>query len=197
MLNKKRCHTHFQFSANQITWSRLLIQVHILNDKQCRSRSVGFFRSQLIWIYTVYKDRVCPSSAGQGLTNIRSDCSLSLWFAIQSAFWTHPEVVRWNYTNFMISKLRIWIFRIIMVSVMQLIWILSSHKDQLRYPFLLRGLDTLGGVFSIFTRVKTCSMTSWSLFCTPNPFWKWVYYKVNNLLPLRCKNTLGRISPFL
>ena len=34
---------------------------------QCRSRSVGFFRSQLIWIYTVCKDRVYPSSAGQGL----------------------------------------------------------------------------------------------------------------------------------
>ena len=27
----------------------------ILNDKQCRSRSVCFFRSQLIWIYTVCK----------------------------------------------------------------------------------------------------------------------------------------------
>ena len=27
-----------------------LIQIHILNVKQCRSRSVGFFRSQLIWI---------------------------------------------------------------------------------------------------------------------------------------------------
>ena len=25
MLNKLRCHTHFQFSANQINWSRLLI----------------------------------------------------------------------------------------------------------------------------------------------------------------------------
>ena len=54
MLNKFRCHAHFQFSASQITWSRLLIQIHILNDgKQCRSRSVGFCRSQLIWIYFV------------------------------------------------------------------------------------------------------------------------------------------------
>ena len=52
MLNKLRCHAHFQFSANQITWSRLLIQIHILYDKQCRSRSVGFFGCQLIWIYT-------------------------------------------------------------------------------------------------------------------------------------------------
>ena len=37
------------------------------NGKQCRSRSVGFFRSQLIWIYTVCKCRVYPGSAGQGL----------------------------------------------------------------------------------------------------------------------------------
>ena len=36
------------FSANQITWSRLLLQIYILNPKECRSRSVGFFRSQLI-----------------------------------------------------------------------------------------------------------------------------------------------------
>ena len=66
MLNKIRCHAHFQIPANQITWSRLLIQ--ILNGKQCRSRSVGFFRSQMIWIYTVCKGRVYLGSAGQGLT---------------------------------------------------------------------------------------------------------------------------------
>ena len=54
-------------SPNQITWSRLLIQIHILNDKQCRSRSVGFFRSQLIWIYTVCKGRVYLGSARLGL----------------------------------------------------------------------------------------------------------------------------------
>ena len=40
----------------------------ILNGKQCRSRSVGFFRIQLIWIYTVCKGRIYPSTAaGQGL----------------------------------------------------------------------------------------------------------------------------------
>ena len=27
MLNKLRCHAHFHFSASQITWSRLLIQI--------------------------------------------------------------------------------------------------------------------------------------------------------------------------
>ena len=41
--------------------------IHTLNGKQCRSRSVGFFRSQLIWIYTVCKSRAYPGSAGQGL----------------------------------------------------------------------------------------------------------------------------------
>ena len=46
---------------------RITAIIHILNGKQCRSRSVGFFRSQLIWIYTVCKDRVYPGSAGQGL----------------------------------------------------------------------------------------------------------------------------------
>ena len=57
MLNKLRCHAHFLFPANQITWSEFLTEIHIFNDKQCRSKSVGFFRSQLIWIYTVCYDR--------------------------------------------------------------------------------------------------------------------------------------------
>ena len=65
MLNKLRCHTHFWFSANQITWYRLLIKIHILNYKQCRSRSDGFFRNQLFWIYTDYIGRVYPGSAGK------------------------------------------------------------------------------------------------------------------------------------
>ena len=56
------------FSANQIIWSRLLIQIQILNGKQCRFRSVCFFRSQLIWTYTVCKGRTYPGSAGQGLS---------------------------------------------------------------------------------------------------------------------------------
>ena len=49
-------------------WYRLLLQIHILNDKQCRSRSFGFFRSHLIWGYTVCVGRVYPASAGLGLT---------------------------------------------------------------------------------------------------------------------------------
>ena len=66
------------FSANQITWSILLIKIHILIGKQCRSRSVGFFRSQLIWIYTVCKGRSYPGSAGQGLTELTYECWSSI-----------------------------------------------------------------------------------------------------------------------
>ena len=43
---------------SQITWSRLLIQIQILNGKQCRSRSVGFFRSQLVWIYSLQRQGI-------------------------------------------------------------------------------------------------------------------------------------------
>ena len=67
MLNKLWPNTYFWLSANQTSWSRLLIQIQILNGKQCRSRSVGFFRSQLIWIYTVCKGSVYRGSAGLGL----------------------------------------------------------------------------------------------------------------------------------
>ena len=39
---------------------------------------VGFFRSQLILIYTVCKGRVYPGSAGQGLSNTVKLYSLPL-----------------------------------------------------------------------------------------------------------------------
>ena len=58
LLNKLRCQGLFKFSASQIT---------LLNGKQCGSRSVGFFRSQLIWIYTVCIGRIYHGSAGQRL----------------------------------------------------------------------------------------------------------------------------------
>ena len=45
--------------------SRISGNKFIYDAKQCRSKSVGFFRSQLIWIYTVCKD----SSARLGLTS--------------------------------------------------------------------------------------------------------------------------------
>ena len=59
LLHKLRGHAHFLFSANQITRSGLLLWICMLNSKQC----------QLIWIYTVYKGRVYPGSAGKGLFN--------------------------------------------------------------------------------------------------------------------------------
>ena len=55
LLNTLRCHAHFSFKANQITWSGFLTEIHIFNVKECRSRSVGFFRSQLILIYKFAK----------------------------------------------------------------------------------------------------------------------------------------------
>ena len=79
MLNKLKCHTHFQLSANQIAWSRLLIQIQILNNKQWRSRSVGFFRSQLNWIYTVFKSSAYPGSAGLGLMPLSRRITKQLW----------------------------------------------------------------------------------------------------------------------
>ena len=66
MLNKLRCLTNFKYLASQITWSRLLIQIHILDSKQCRSRSVGFCRSQLICIFTVCKCRAYLVQQNQG-----------------------------------------------------------------------------------------------------------------------------------
>ena len=65
-------------TTNQITWSRLLIQIHILNDKQSRSRSICFWQSQLIWIYTFCKSRTYQSSAGPGLK------------------WYHITIMRWS-----------------------------------------------------------------------------------------------------
>ena len=69
MLNELRCHAHFQFSANQITWSRLLIQYHILNGKQCRSRSVGFWvQIQISWLLTKPTDLDLHCFQRQGLS---------------------------------------------------------------------------------------------------------------------------------
>ena len=59
------CSYKFTYWMTNITDpDHLAISVHILNGKQCRTRSVGFFRSQLIWICTVCTDRVYPGSAG-------------------------------------------------------------------------------------------------------------------------------------
>ena len=76
MLNKLRCHTHFQFSANQITCARLLIKNHILNDKQGRSRSVGFWRQGI-------------SGFSRTRVNVNSG-------SIMSVYLMHDTTVRWT-----------------------------------------------------------------------------------------------------
>ena len=73
-----------------VSQSNYLIQIHLRNDKQCRSRSVGFF-SQMIWIFTVYKDRVYSGSAGQGLI-VRSKTSCTPWKRELSTV----EIPAWN-----------------------------------------------------------------------------------------------------
>ena len=85
MLNKLP-HPHLIFSQ-----SYYLIQVvdTLHNDKQCRSRSVSFFRSQLIWIYTVCKSGIYPGSAGPGLIYCRKKSflySFSLSLLISGSF---------------------------------------------------------------------------------------------------------------
>ena len=66
LLNNLISHTHFWLSANQITSYNFFVQIHKLNDKQCRSWSEGFFRSRLIWIYTVCKGRGCREQQDKG-----------------------------------------------------------------------------------------------------------------------------------
>ena len=96
LLNKLRCHAHIQFSVNQITRSRFLVQIQILNGKQCRSWSVGFFRSQLIWIYTVCKSRTYPGSAGQGLISQMYNSSLlQLWPSKRQRTFVVPSWCLW------------------------------------------------------------------------------------------------------
>ena len=78
LLNNLVRHTHFWLSANQITSYNVFVQIHKLNDKQCRSWSDGFFWSHLIWIYTVCKGRSCHEQhykVNSGIFNDRFDLS--------------------------------------------------------------------------------------------------------------------------
>ena len=52
MLNKDATPTS-NFQPIRLLDPGFLIEIHIFNDKQCRSKSVGFLRSQLIWICSV------------------------------------------------------------------------------------------------------------------------------------------------
>ena len=64
----------------------------VLNCKQCRSRSVGIFRSQLIWICTVCKGSIHLGLAGQGFKAMSQNsfsllkCSLNLPSKTQSLY---------------------------------------------------------------------------------------------------------------
>ena len=69
------------FSQSDYLILIVAIKIHILNGTQCRSRSVGFWRSQMIWIYTVCKGRVYPGSAGLGLISISLKAHL-IWLCI-------------------------------------------------------------------------------------------------------------------
>ena len=69
----KRTSQLVPFSQSDYLIHVIDIKLHSLNHKQCRSRTAGFFRSQLIWIFTVCKGRVYSGSAGQGLNSIDRD----------------------------------------------------------------------------------------------------------------------------
>ena len=83
---------HLNFSQSDYL-IRIVAIIHIHNGKQCRSRSVGFFRSQLIWICTVCKCRVYPVSAGQGL--IKTPICIPTSFFFLFIFW-QKQYMDWN-----------------------------------------------------------------------------------------------------
>ena len=65
MLNKLICHAHFYFSANQITLSRLLIQIQIFNDSADPDQELNNLALQM----DVCKGRAYQGSARLGLTS--------------------------------------------------------------------------------------------------------------------------------
>ena len=65
LLNNLISYTHIWISANQITSYNVFVQIHKLNDKQCRFWSDGFLEA--IWsIYTVCKSRGCHEQQDKG-----------------------------------------------------------------------------------------------------------------------------------
>ena len=68
---------------------KIVDTIHIFNAKQCRSRSVGFWRSQLIWIYTVCKDRAYPGSAGAGWSDMEINGSVIMKALCNTAPYSH------------------------------------------------------------------------------------------------------------
>ena len=85
--------------------SEYLIQVVDTNSntewQTVRSRSVGFFRSQLIWIYTVCKGRTYPGSAGQGLMSTNNN------FFMKKKKKKIPRIII-SYSSLTITTLSLW-----------------------------------------------------------------------------------------
>ena len=165
LLNKLRCHTLFKFSANQITWSRLLIWIHILNGKQCRSRSVSFFRSQLIWIYTVCKGRIYPGSAGQGLTGDRRlNCILFSYNGLLlNTFLTYIPTVWPNSAehklifSLFFPENKLWQEETICMKYQSLFS--GKNKKNISKCCLLKILSSMLGIEWIFLNLLACDAT--------------------------------------
>ena len=78
--------------AYQITWYKVVVQIHNLNDKQRRSWSDGFFESQLIWIYTIDNGRGCRVQQDKSqnfpfLFSLTHEYITQLWTNL--LFWGH------------------------------------------------------------------------------------------------------------
>ena len=96
ILLNKLCLPHPFLTVNQSDNSMLfVISIHKLNEKQCRSWSDGFFRSHLIWIYTVFKGNDYPGSAGQGLNYVVGICQKYLGKVLLTC--TH-YIINFEYT---------------------------------------------------------------------------------------------------
>ena len=170
-------------STQTNTWSRLLIQIQILNGKQCRSWSVGFFRSQLIWIYTVCKSRTYPGSAGQGLTIPRK---------YLLCYQKHPIKIsdhhRWKKT-FQIYYSAVWLIGTLWKANDQIVKIWSDCSDvqadlclyQMHMPeklIFLYWAKVTSFHFFLFAKIQGCfGREKKKKYYKESSDWKKMYYK--------------------
>ena len=85
------------------------------------------FRSQLIWIYTVYKGRIYPGSAGQGLNRMANSIAVSsgsTLFAKVFVLVVRAERVKLMNTS-MLSIARSDVIKLFLFSLLQLFCIRS------------------------------------------------------------------------
>ena len=99
MLNKLKCLAHFQFSASQIIWSRLLILIHKVNGKQCRSRSVGFFRSQHLDLHCLQRQEISGFSRTRVkyLPDTPFYLELWCWYELERNIAVRLKKIRWMF----------------------------------------------------------------------------------------------------